>query len=170
MERERDPPLAISLCRALDAQRREVVRVFSAAHSVAHPVESMFPEEVLMKSLIAPVAICISATLPAVAHPYEQKSLVASTFDVRSGGEEQSFAAGLVGASERGEWYWHGRIADGNGWKGAADDDEQGGSDDWHDGSTITAVPEPSTWPLLALGAALLGLARWRAARRDRFL
>jgi len=167
MERERVPP-SDSLCDALDAQRREVVRVFSATHSVAHPFESVFPEEVRMKSLIAPVVICISATLPAVAHPYEQKSFVAaSTFDVRLGGEEQSFAAGLVGASERGEWYRHGRMVDGNGWKGAADDDEQDGSDDWHDGSTITAVPEPSTWPLLALGAALLGLARWRAAHRD---
>jgi hypothetical protein len=118
-----------------------------------------------MKALIISAAICATAA-SASATASESWIAVSPAYDARSGGEDQSFAAGAVETSnsrDSGDWRFRGDDSDkwfGHGERGGDDGDE------WHD-HPIGVAPEAATWQLLLLGAAAVGLVRLRTARRS---
>jgi hypothetical protein len=124
-----------------------------------------------MKALIISAAIGAIAASGA-ASASESWIAASPIYDARSGGDDQSFAAGAFAAHDwrdSGDWRdsadWRFRGDDGDKWFGHG---ERGGDDgdEWHD-HPIGVAPEAATWQLLLLGAAALGLVRLRTARRS---
>ena len=125
-----------------------------------------------MQALIAGAVVCAIAAGAQIAHAADSPIPVWPAWSARSQFDagEQSFAARATAAPDWRDFNARdtrkgddGRDGEENGrW---FDRGDRWGDDDRGDGVGVSAVPEPSAWHLLALGAVGLGLVRMRMRR-----